>query len=59
MAKEWRAMSPVAIRDEEMGARTSDMLRAYGAAYAGTGLVGTFPPRRFRIRNAWSSVFTP
>ena len=40
-AKEWWAMSPVAILDDEMGARPSAMARAYGAAWTGTGLVGT------------------
>ena len=30
-------MSPVAIRDDDMGARPSGMARAYGAAWAGTG----------------------
>ena len=34
-------MSPVAIRDDEMGGRPSAMARAYGAVWAGTGLGGT------------------
>ena len=37
-------MSPVAIRDDEMGGRPSAMARAYGEAWTGTGFVGTLPP---------------
>jgi hypothetical protein len=36
MANEWRAMSPVETRAEEMGERPSGMGKDYGAAWAGT-----------------------
>ena len=54
-------MSPVAIRDDEIGGRPSGMVRAYGAAWAGTGLVapvGTLPPRRLRMRSTWFRLLT-
>ena len=59
MAKEWRAMSPVAMRDEEMGARPSGMARAYGAAWAGTGLGGHRAPQALRgCARTWSRLLT-